>query len=116
MKLRYMIQDFFERRVAPSFNVGYAVNGQEALDKIAGQCPDVMILDIKMPVKDGRDVYRELSRKNIHIPTIVFFDAISGDELAEMRRYGNPAVVEKGSPASAMPQLMETVKKVRFFS
>jgi len=75
-----------------------------------------MILDIKMPIKDGRDVYRELHEKNIHIPTIVFFDAISSEELAEMRRYGKPAVVEKGAPASAMPELMEMVKKVRFFS
>ena len=68
-----------------------------------------------MPLLDGREVYREMRKKNINVPTIVFFDAVFGDELAEMRRYGKPAVIEKGAPQSALPELLELVKKMWFF-
>lgn len=50
---------------------GYTVlsarNGQEALDKLAGIIPDILVLDMLMPVMDGFEVLKKLSkRKNIH--------------------------------------------------
>lgn len=110
-----MICDFLDRRVNPAFETAHAPNGAEGLRRILEQTPDVMVLDIKMPLLDGREVYREMRKKNINVPTIVFFDAVFGDELAEMRRYGKPAVIEKGAPQSALPELLELVKKMWFF-
>ena len=37
-----------------------AVNGQEALDKIASETPDLVLLDIMMPVMDGFEVLSRL--------------------------------------------------------
>lgn len=116
LEIGRMVQDFFERRVDPSFEVRHAENGEKALAEIKAETPDVMILDIKMPIKDGREVYREACLQGLHIPTIVFFDAISGEELAEIRTYGKPAVIEKGAPQSSLPELIELVRKVYFFS
>ncbi|HTL48359.1 MAG TPA: response regulator [Verrucomicrobiae bacterium] len=111
-----MVRDFLEKRVDPSFEVQYAPNGEKGMSEILKDPPDVLVLDIKMPYKDGREVYREVRKKKMRFPVIVFFDAISGDEMAEMRKHGSPAVVEKGAPQSALPELVELIKKMYYFA
>ncbi len=110
-----IIRDFLGGRTHPVFEVECADNGEEGLKAIDKQTPDVLILDIKMPVKDGREVYREITEKGLKIPVIVFFDAISGDEVVEIHKMGKPAVVEKGSRQSEMPVLLYLIKKMVYF-
>ena len=45
---------------AKGFDVAAAVNGQEALDKVAQNPPDLILLDIMMPGLSGYDVCRRL--------------------------------------------------------
>jgi CheY-like chemotaxis protein len=75
----------------------------------------VIILDIKMPVMDGREFYAKLKALKFDIPVIVFFDSISGEELSEMRRFGNPAVIEKGYQGSSLGAVLLLVKKLFYF-
>ncbi|MFQ6128080.1 MAG: PleD family two-component system response regulator [Thermoplasmata archaeon] len=42
------------------FEVIKALSGQECLDYVAREIPDLILLDIKMPEMDGWMVYREL--------------------------------------------------------
>lgn len=111
-----MARDYFEGRRTPAFEITCAANGREAFTAIARQRPEVIILDIKMPVMDGREFYAKLKAEKADIPVIVFFDSISGEELSAMRRFGNPAVVEKGLKGSSLPTVMQLVKKLVFFS
>lgn len=110
-----MIRDYFEERKTPAFQVRWARNGKEGFSAIRAGMPDLIILDIKMPEMDGREFYAELCRQKIEIPVIIFFDSISGEELEDIRKYGNPPVVEKGTLASSLPSLMALVKTVLFF-
>lgn len=111
-----MIQDFLERRVDPAFEVKHARDGQAGIDLYESFKPDILILDIKMPIKDGREVFREIQTKHGGVPTIVFFDAVAGHEISEMRDHGNPVIIEKGAPQSSLPELMQLIKKMYFFS
>ena len=52
--------------------VGTASNGQLALDKIALLAPDIVTLDIEMPVMDGLTTLRHLRRDHPEIPVIMF--------------------------------------------
>lgn len=110
-----LVRDYFEGRQSPSFFIEQAMNGKEAFEAISKRKPDVMILDVKMPVMDGREFYAKLQAQKMGIPVIIFFDSISGEELLAIRQHGNPAVVEKGHSASILPFLLALVKKLVYF-
>ena len=48
-----------------------ATNGAEALVVVAREAPDLVILDVMMPVMSGWDVGRELRRQGIDVPVIM---------------------------------------------
>ncbi|MGI9147105.1 MAG: response regulator [Chloroflexota bacterium] len=43
----------------------------EALQALDSELPDLILLDINLPDRTGWDVLRDLSRRNIDVPTIV---------------------------------------------
>jgi two-component system, NarL family, response regulator DesR len=49
-----------------------ATNGQEAIDLAIHHRPDLIILDLSMPVMNGLDAARELKRLMPHVPIILF--------------------------------------------
>lgn len=42
------------------FLVSFAYNGKEGLEVIKREKPDIILLDIMMPVKDGRDLLKDM--------------------------------------------------------
>lgn len=52
--------------------VGTAVNGKVALDKIPILKPDIIVLDLEMPVLDGLQTLDELRKRRLGIPVIAF--------------------------------------------
>ena len=109
-------KEYFGHRTNPVFEVETVTNGLEGQKKIEQNPPDVLILDIKMPEKDGRELYRDLKKRNILPPTIIFFDIVSSEEVLEIRRQGgHPSFVEKGSFSSSMPEMAALIKKIAYF-
>jgi CheY-like chemotaxis protein len=53
------------------YRVVAATNGQEALDKIKEEKPDLAILDLKMPVMDGLEVLQTLYKQGNPTPIVV---------------------------------------------
>src|SRR5437867_12880548 len=53
------------------YQVLEAASGQEGLDRIASDDPDVVILDIKMPGMDGLEVLEKLHQQSHGVPVIV---------------------------------------------
>jgi two-component system response regulator DesR len=49
-----------------------ATNGQEAIDLALGHRPDLIILDLSMPLMNGLDAARELKRLMPRVPIILF--------------------------------------------
>ena len=52
--------------------VGTAVNGRVGLAKIADLKPDIVTLDIQMPVMDGLEMLKEIRRIYAKLPVIMF--------------------------------------------
>lgn len=57
-----------------NFDVDMANNGEEGLQKIQTNRPDVVLLDLVMPVKDGFEVLAAMQKSNLinTIPVLVF--------------------------------------------
>src|SRR4030095_14678048 len=53
------------------FQVTSAANGQEALDVMEGHDPDLILLDMKMPVMDGWEFCRVLEGRDARPPIVV---------------------------------------------
>jgi CheY-like chemotaxis protein len=53
------------------FEVTSAANGQEALDDMEGHDPDLILLDMKMPVMNGWEFCRALEGRDSRPPIVV---------------------------------------------
>ena len=52
--------------------VGTAINGQVAIASIAASPPDIVLLDVEMPVLDGISTLREIRRMHPKLPVLMF--------------------------------------------
>lgn len=84
-------------------------DGEETLHAVRQLQPDVLILDILMPGKDGLAVLRELRQLEIPTRVILLTAAIDEDNLLEAMRLGVGGVVLK---EMAVPLLIQCVRKV----
>jgi twitching motility two-component system response regulator PilH len=100
---RILIVDdsLFQRRIisAPLKSEGYelleAVNGREALEKIIVEKPDLILLDILMPEKDGFEVLKELLEAKNTIPVIMLTSDVQDSTRDECMKLGARAFVNK---------------------
>jgi DNA-binding NarL/FixJ family response regulator len=72
-----------------------AENGREAIDKALALQPDLILLDVTMPVMNGITAAKELKKLLPHVP-ILFLTMHGGDSfVSEARRAGVQGFVTK---------------------
>jgi len=81
------------------WSVAEAANGSEALDRVRDRCPDIVLLDLMMPVMDGFEFLLEFRARPecVSIPVFV----VTAKDLSEEDRSrlsgGVERIVEKGT-------------------
>jgi DNA-binding NarL/FixJ family response regulator len=81
---------------------GEAENGKEGIEKALELRPDLIVLDLSMPVMNGLDAARVLKRLMPTVPLILY--SAFGDKLSEnqVRLIGIAEVVSKSEHASVL--------------
>jgi twitching motility two-component system response regulator PilH len=105
----------FQRRVisAPLRVKGYevleAANGIEGLEKIMLEKPDLILLDILMPEKNGIEVLRELQSVQNKIPVIMLTSDVQNTTREECLSLGAQAFLNKPLKVEELLNIISTI-------
>ena len=95
-------------------NKGYQVliarDGQETIDKMQSQLVDILILDFRLPVLDGLDVYKEL-RKTGHLVPIILVTAYADEEAPKIKAIQTIDVLPKPFEPEKLISALERLTK-----
>ena len=89
--------------------VAECADGESALAETARHSPDVLIVDLRMPLLGGMDVLRRLKESGAIVPVVLLAGNISDDEVMEAMRLGAKGVVLK---EMAPALLVQCIRKV----
>jgi DNA-binding NarL/FixJ family response regulator len=85
--------------------VGAAANGTEALDVVADSLPDVVIMDLSMPVMDGVEATRLITERHPGVRVLVLtsfsdqsriMDALSAGAEGYLLKHSDPETIAAG--------------------
>ncbi len=89
--------------------VGEAANGEEVLECVGFLKPDIVILDLDMPGRDGLSVLRELNGRGTAVGVIILTLHTGADLIAEAMELGVRGYIIK---SSAVIEVVEAVRRV----
>lgn len=135
MSIRVLVVDdssFFRRRLTEILAadpellvVGTANNGKEAVEKAAELKPDVITMDVEMPVMDGIQAVREIL-KNQRVPILMFsslthagakatLDALDAGAVDFLPKKFEDIARDKGEAIEVLRQRVKAVARRRLF-
>ena len=88
-------------------DVTEAVDGQDCVDVASGACPDLVILDLFMPRRDGLSALPEVRERCPDARILVVSAHGAEDTFARSRERGATACFDKLSFVSRIPRLVE---------
>jgi DNA-binding NarL/FixJ family response regulator len=80
--------------------VGEATNGQDAVDFVAERRPDVVLMDVRMPVMDGMEATRRIKSQTPGVKVILM--TMHAEYKAEALAAGADAFLVKGGPSEIL--------------
>ncbi len=100
---------------------GYSVtatsDGREALEMIKKDPPNIVFLDLRMPIIDGVEVLKRIRKFNKDLPVIIISAYVNDPGARDVNSYGISGIFYKGKNfEDAMPLLeiaLRTHKKLK---
>lgn len=89
--------------------VSEAANGREALDKVKAFRPDVVLMDINMPVCDGIEATRLLKAEHPEIKVVILTVSDEDDDLFEAIKAGAEGYLLKNLRPEELTQMLRSV-------
>jgi two-component system response regulator (stage 0 sporulation protein F) len=106
MGVRRLIQEVF-REVG--FRVITAAHGQEALALCSVELPNIVLLDMKMPVMDGLETLRALKHLYPALPVIIMTAVGDGDRVNEVLSGGARSCISKPFDVFELRRMVQEV-------
>ena len=90
--------------------VGTATNGEDALKAVRQHKPDVLVLDVQMPGRDGLSVLKQIHTEKLPTRVILLTATLDEDGVLDAMQAGVSGLVLKESAAQ---MLVQTVRRVQ---
>ena len=89
------------------YHTTVALGGEAALDVVAREPIDCVVLDLEMPGMNGFEVLRRLQQRDIDMPVIVYTGTGSYDRCIQAVRLGAYGFIDKSEPIQRVVQEIE---------
>lgn len=90
-------------------NIIEVANGQDAVDKCQAEVPDIVFLDIVMPVKDGVTATNEIMANNPDMNIIIVSSVGTQTHLKEAIKAGARDFIQKPIDEDLLKQVLENI-------
>jgi CheY-like chemotaxis protein len=90
------------------YNVQYAPSGEAGLELIKKEKPDIVFLDLKMPVMDGVETLKKIREFDKDLPVVMISAFVNDQKFQEARTYGFSGVFYKGKDLEESLLLLES--------
>ena len=105
--IRRTLRSCFEQNIAWKV-CGEAANGREAIEKAQQLRPDLIVLDLSMPILNGLEAAHELRRISPSVPLLLFTSFKTPNLEQEAVAAGCSAVISK----SELPLLLSSIHRL----
>ena len=103
----------YDLRRLGGYNTAVAGGGEQALEIVARDAPDCVVLDLEMPGMDGFEVLRALERRGAEVPVIVYTGTGNYERCIQAVRGGAAGFIDKADPMERVVREIETVLERR---
>jgi DNA-binding NarL/FixJ family response regulator len=91
-----------------------ATNGREAVEKALEWKPDLVLLDVRLPVLSGFDAAKEIKERQPDIP-ILFFSIHDTKEILEQARSVGDGFILKDKIVEMLPNAIDALRHKQTF-
>jgi DNA-binding NtrC family response regulator len=91
-------------------------DGLKALDLLANELYDVLVLDLRMPGMDGVELLKTVRERNVHTPVIVLTGHVSIKQLSEALKEGVAEVMLKPCRIDTLVSCIENAHERKVFA
>lgn len=96
---KFIAEMYVTKLSAEGYDVQNVENGKELIEKLKTFCPDIILLDILMPVMDGIETLKEIKEKEKYdkIPVVVLTNANEKEYVSKALDFGAKDYLVKAS-------------------
>ncbi|MER3554100.1 MAG: DNA-binding response regulator [Meiothermus sp.] len=91
--------------------VGEAKNGQEAIEQVEKLAPDVVIMDLLMPVMDGITAIREIKRRFSDVEIVAVTSVLEDKKVVDAVQAGAMGYLLKDTDAAALSEAIHAASR-----
>lgn len=95
--------------------VGKATNGKETIEMVREQNPDVVLVNIAMPILDGAEVTHRIRKENSDIKVLLLTQYEDRDRILSGFKAGANGYIPKRAAASDLVSAIQTVYRGGYF-
>lgn len=88
---RYLVKIYSNKLLQSGYDVDFSINAEEGLRKVSVHKPDIILLDLILPGKDGFEFMQDLKTmlgKNKKIPIIILSNLGQAIDMEQAKRLG----------------------------
>jgi DNA-binding response OmpR family regulator len=89
------LQSSYERYFEQQYDMAFARTGAEALQRLEGFHPDVMVLDLRLPDTDGIALLQKIRQRHPDLPVLVTTAYVSMEPLMSVLDLGHSGYLVK---------------------